>query len=424
MPNSVRVGIWAILLGLGFLLIWAAVAPLDEGVPAQGVVVVDTKSKEVQHLTGGIVKIVYVKEGDSVSAGQPLLQLDDDLAKANYESIRQRYLGLRAMQGRLFAEKNKEVEIEFHPDLIHASSDPLISRQMRIQTDLMRARQAALNADLGALEESIRGHKGVVDTYQAIAVNRQFQKGLLETELEQTKPLAADGYIPRNKVLELERNRAETQAALADALGQVAKNSQGIAELQQRKFSRVQEHRKETETGLAEVTREVESDAKKLVSVSADLSRTVIRSPAEGQVVGLAVQTQGAVVQVGQKLMTIVPHDEPLVIEARIEPHLIDRIKLNLPTDVRFSAFSHSPQLTISGVIISISSDLLADPVTHASYYLARVVITPEGKKTLGPRRMQPGMPAEVVVKTGERSLMTYMLSPLTRRLAASLTEE
>lgn len=423
-PKPVRVGMWTMILAVAIFLAWAIVAPLDEGVPAHGVVVVDTKGKDVQHLTGGIVKTIYVKEGSAVSSGQELLQLDDNLAKANHESIRQRYLGLRAMQSRLLSERSSSTTITFHNDLAQAASDPLTSHHMSIQADLLRARQAALKADLSVLEENIRSHKGVIETYQTIAASRSLQKHSLETEIEQTRPLAAEGYVPRNRLLELERAHANTQAELADALGQAEKSRRGVAELEQRKLLRIQEQRQDIEANLAEVTREVEADAQKLTSVSADLSRTTIRSPTDGQVMGLTVQTPGAIIQPGQKLMTIVPKDEPLVIEARIEPHLIDRIKPNLLTDVRFSAFSHTPQLTVSGKVASLSKDLLTDPISHTSYYLARIVVTPDGQKTLGTRRIQPGMPAEVVIKTGERSMMTYMLSPLTRRLASSLTEE
>jgi len=194
--------------------------------------------------------------------------------------------------------------------------------------------------------------------------------------------------------------------------------------LGQRKLARQQEYRKEIETQMADVTREVQSDAQKMVAVTADLARMQIRSPATGQVVGLAVQSVGAVVQPGQKLMDVVPQGERLVLETRIEPHLIDRMQPGLLTDVRFSAFAHSPQLVVEGEVMSVSQDLLIDAHTGVGYYLARVRITAEGMKTLGSRQMQPGMPAEVIVKTGERSMLTYLLSPLTKRLAASLKEE
>jgi protease secretion system membrane fusion protein len=141
-------------------------------------------------------------------------------------------------------------------------------------------------------------------------------------------------------------------------------------------------------------------------------------------VVGLTVQTVGAVIAPGQKLMDIVPEGERLMLETKVPPHLIDRLHAGLPVDVRFAAFAHSPQLVVDGELVSISGDLLTEPQTNAMYYLARVALTPEGLRRLGPRTLQPGMPVEVVLKTGERSLLAYLLHPLSKRMAAAMKEQ
>ena len=419
-----RIGLWALAIGFGGFLLWAGFAPLDEGVPTHGMVTIDTKSKAVQHLSGGIVKAVLVREGDLVKQEQTLIELDEGVAKANHEAVRQRYLGLRAMQGRLLAEQSGQAIIAFHPDLLAAKSDPLMAAQMVTQQDLLRARRAALAAELGAVDENIRGLTSTVEMSVSITQSRKTQLRLLEQELSQTRPLVADGYVPRNRLLELERTQADLQAALFDLNGQTVRARQSIAELTQRKLARQQEYRKEVETQMADVSREVQADAQKMVAVADDLSRTLIKAPADGQVVGLVVHSAGAVVQPAQKLMMVVPAGAPLMLETRVEPHLIDKVRPGLVTDVRFSSFSHSPQLVVEGRVDSVSQDLLVDQATGAGYYLARVGITENGMKSLGKRQMQPGMPAEVIIKTGERSLLTYLLNPLTKRLAASLKEE
>ena len=422
--GAARLGLWVLGVGLGGFLLWAGLAPLDEGVPTHGMVTIDTKSKAVQHLSGGIVKAVLVREGDLVKQEQTLIELDGGVAKANHEAVRQRYLGLRAMQGRLLAEQSGQATIAFHPDLLAAKSDPLMAAQMVTQQDLLRARRAALAAELGAVDENIRGLTSTVEMSVSITQSRKTQLRLLEQELSQTRPLVADGYVPRNRLLELERTQADLQAALFDLNGQTVRARQSIAELTQRKLARQQEYRKEVETQMADVSREVQADAQKMVAVADDLSRTLIKAPADGQVVGLVVHSAGAVVQPAQKLMMVVPADAPLMLETRVEPHLIDKVRPGLVTDVRFSSFSHSPQLVVEGRVDSVSQDLLVDQATGAGYYLARVGITENGMKSLGKRQMQPGMPAEVIIKTGERSLLTYLLNPLTKRLAASLKEE
>jgi len=419
-----RWGLLGLTLGFGGFLAWAAWAPLDEGVPATAQVTVDTKRKAVQHLAGGIVRQVLVREGDVVRQDQPLMLLDEAVARATHEQVRQRYLGLRAVQARLQAEQAGAPGIAFHPDLVGAASDPLIRSQMQLQSQLLATRRAALQADLDGIDESVRAQQSSLQAYESMLGHRRDQLALLEDELRHARSLVADGYMPRNRQLELERSVAEVRATIAELIGNTGRAARTIGELRQRALARRQESRKEVETQLADVSRDVLAENEKLIAVRNDLARTEIRSPAAGQVVGLAVQTVGGVVQAGQKLMDIVPEDEPLLLEARIPPHLADRIRAGTPTDIRFGAFAHTPQLVVDGEVVSVSADLLTDPQTGASWYLARVRVTAAGIQTLGARRMQPGMPAEVIVRTGERSMLAYLVHPLTKRLAAAMKEE
>lgn len=418
------IGLWSLALVFGGFLLWAAFAPLDEGVPSAGMVAIDTKRKAVQHLSGGIIEKVVVREGDRVRAGQLLIRLDTAMARANHESTRQRYLGLRAMQARLSAEHRGAHSLVFHDDLQAAATDPLIRQQMQTQEDLFQTRYQLLRSDLQSIEEGIEGQRGMHDAYVHMLRSRQAQQESLDSELNQLRGLVAEGYAPRNRQHELERQVADARGGMADLLGNTVRAQRGMAELRQRAFSRRQEQRREVQTQLAEVDRDVLAEQEKLKALADELARMDIKSPADGQVVGLAAQTVGGVVQPGQKLMDIVPGDAPLLLEAQVAPHLIDRVQDGLPVDVRFSSFAHSPQLVIEGRVQSVSSDLLTDPQTLAGHYLARIALTPAGLQRLGKRQLQPGMPVEVVFKTGERSLLTYLLHPLTKRIAASLTEE
>ena len=419
-----RIGLWALGIGFGGFLLWAALAPLDEGIPSQGHVAIDTKRKTVQHMNGGIVKEVLIREGDQVKEGQLLIKLDDAGAKANFESVRQRYLGMRAAQGRLLAEQAGQNMITFHPDLQAAGSDPLIRQQMLNQEQLFQSRKAALRADLQGIEEGIQGQQGLLQSYEGMLGNRRNQLSLVNEELGNTRGLVKEGYAPRNRQLELERQVSEFSTGIAELQGNAVRAKSAMAEQRQRSIVRQQEYRKEVESQLADVTREAISDSGKFLAVQDELTRTEIRSPASGQVVALATQTIGGVVAPGQKLMDVVPTNEPLLLETRVTPNLIDSVQAGMLVDVRFSSFAHSPQLVVQGKLLSVSGDLLTDPQNGMSYYLARVVVTPEGLKKLGKRQMQPGMPVEVVLRTGERSMLTYLLHPLTKRIAASMKEE
>jgi protease secretion system membrane fusion protein len=421
-----RTGLWVLAGGLALFIAWAALAPLDEGVPTQATVAIDTKRKAVQHLQGGIIREVMVREGDEVKEGQPLARMDDAVAKANFEATRQRYLGLRAMEARLMAEQAGRERIDFSSELRTEAADPLIARHMAMQEQLFGTRRSALRADLQAIEESIRGQEASIQAMAGMQESRQTQRRLVQEQLSNIAGLVKEGYAPRNQMLELERQVAEVSTAITDLQGNQARGRQAIAELRQRALARQQEYRKETDSQLADVAREVQSDEGRFRAYREDLERTLLRSPATGQVVGLMFQTVGGVVPPGQKLMDIVPEKDALLLEAKIPPHLIDAVQPGLPTDVRFSAFAHSPQLVVEGKVVSVSADLLSEqtPMGMSTYFLARVQITPEGMKGLGKHQIQPGMPAEVIIRTGERTVLTYLLHPLTRRVAASMKEQ
>jgi len=363
--DPIRIGTLVLIVGCVGFLVWAAFAPLDEGVPSQGVVSIATRSKVVQHLRGGTVESVHVKEGQFVDKGDVLISLESSEVNARYEDVRQRYLGLRAAESRLIAEQNGAREISFHEDLLHDPDQVLVDLQVQNQTKLFVSRQRFLS--------------------------------ILKEQLASIRGLVKDGYAPLDQQRELEKKIAEMQV--------------------------------DTASEMARVRLEVEADAEKLKALSEELSNTEIRSPVAGQVVGLEVQTVGAVITPGEKIMEIVPLDENLIVEVKIMPHLIDKVHAGLLADVRFSSFSHSPQLVVEGRIESVSNDLLTEPRMNpaqpgSSYYLARILITPDGLKKLGDRQLQPGMPVESIIKTGERSFLTYLLHPLIKRVSASMKEE
>lgn len=424
--ETTRFGVRALMLGMIGFVGWAALAPLDEGVPTQGTVSLETKRKAVQHLTGGIVRAVHVGEGAVVQAGQLLIKLDDTAVYAGYQSTRQHYLTLRATESRLMAEQLGETTIAFHPDVLAAADDPWVRQLEDNQRQLLLARRGALTAELTALRQSLAGQQGTLVGLMGVLPHRQQQLILLQEELGGLRDLVAEGYAPANQQRALERQAAELAATLSDLQGTASRTRSAVAELQARVLQREQEYRKEIGSTLADLRREVQADADKLRAAEAELARTEIRAPAGGQVVGLVMQTVGGVIQPSQKLMDIVPADEGLILEARVPPHLVDRVHAGQETDIRFANFVHAPQLVVPGQVISISGDLLSEPGPGGqplAYYLARIAVTPAGRQRLGPHVLQAGMPAEVLIRTGERSLLTYLLHPLVKRLAAAMKE-
>ncbi len=421
-----RIGIWVLGLGLGGFIAFAALVPLDEGVPTQGLVSIDTKRKVIQHLQGGIVNDVLVSEGQTVAQNQTLIKLADGMVRAQYETIRQQFFNLKIIEARLLAEQAGSSVITFDPDLTQlALQDKQLNHQFKLQKQLLQARRSSLESAIGALRESAIGQRSIVETSGQIDANRSSQLNSLEKDLVGIRNLVDEGYAPMSKRHELERGVSELQSSIAENKASQIRAKQAILEIEQRQMSLRADFMKEVEQSLTQIRPDIQSQAEKYNAALEELKRTEIKSPVAGQVVGLSVQTVGSVIQAGQRIMEIVPSEELLVLETKIAPYLIDRVKIGDEVDVRFSSFANSPQLVVTGVLKTLSTDAITDNTQDAiPYYLARVHVTEAGLKSLGSRKMQPGMPVEIVIKTGSRTLLQYLVSPLTRRIAASMKEQ
>lgn len=420
-----RLGFWVLIVGFGLFLAWAAFAPLDEGVSAPATVAIETRSKTVQHMIGGVVQKVQVREGSTVKEGDVLIVLDDGMARASHQMVQQTYLAQRAMEGRLLAEAGRAKGITFHADLLN-TKDPQAAHHMQVQQQLFASRRASQQAEIAAANQTIAGLEAQVAGLKLVIDSRKAQAELQTRQLGEVQRLAADGFAPRNQALMLEQQQAELRASLADVQINVQRSLSSIAETRLRIAQREQDFMKEVSERLADLQREVVANHERLVAITQELERMQIRAPVAGQVLGLAVNGPGAVVTPGQKLLDIVPQGESLLLDARIPTHVIDRIKVGDVTEVRFSSFANAPQLVVLGRLVSLSADAVTEhlPAGSMSYFLGRVELTAEGKKALGDRILQPGMSAEVLIKTGERSLLTYLLHPLTKRIASAMTEE
>jgi protease secretion system membrane fusion protein len=420
----IRLGFWVLIVGFGLFLLWAAFAPLDEGVAAPATVSIETRRKTIQHMVGGVVRSVEVKEGQQVKEGDVLVTLDDATVRANHEAVRQNYLSQRALESRLLAEISHAPSINFHPDL-KASQDSIAAQHMQVQQQLFNSRRAAQQAELAAARQTITGTEGQIAGMRQMLESRRAQAGIQDEQVKNVRSLANEGWAPRNQALQLEQAQAELRTAMADLETNIQRSQSSIAELKLKIAQREQEYLKEVSTQLSEVRGEVQTNQERLVAIGSDLGRMQIKAPVAGQVIGLQLAGQGGVVQPGQHLMDIVPQGASLLLDAKIPPQVIDRVKVGELAEVRFSTFADAPQLVVHGKIVSLAGDSINEQVgqTVMTYYLARVALTPEGLKALGNRTLQPGMTAEVLVKTGERSLLTYLLHPLMKRISTAMTE-
>lgn len=420
--DAIAFGYRVIFFGLGVTALWAVFAPLDEGIPAPGVVVVESHRKVISHLTGGTVSAVKIRENQAVKEGDILLELDSVRAQSARDTVLHEYIAAVAKLSRLTAEQTSASRISF-PDEITAYAAQL-GRQdlLRAQEALFRARQDAFKGELAILQESLTASRIQATGARNQLYARRQQAESLRKEIESTRPLVEEGYTPRNRLLEQERQLAELTSVTSELEARIAREGSSGAEIRLRELQRRQEHLKDVETQSTETRREVANLGERLKDAVADLERMTVRAPLSGQVVAMIAQAPGVVITPNSKLMEIVPAGDKLLIDVQVPITAASRVKSGLETDVRISTFPDSPSVVIQGRVQSVSSDR-HEPPGAAPYYLARVEVTPDGIAKLQGRQLHPGMSTEVVIKTGERSFMKYLMAPISRRLFESLKE-
>ncbi len=323
---------WQILIwGFGGALLWAFLAPIEKGVSASGYVITDSNRKAIQPPFAGVVDDIFVKEGQQVKVGEVLVKLNPISAKAQANATKETIDGLGAQ---------------------------------------------------------------VKGLSQAIAQKKQ-QSALLERQLVGLRELAAEGYMAKNKVLELERQQLQLKASILEDEGNLIRTKKQMSEQQE-----------------------------KLNPYEYDLANTELKSPVNGQVVNITIFTKGGVVSPGQKLMEVVPSNEAMIVEGQLPVHLVDKVHVDLPVEMMFTAFNTNRTPHIPGVLISVGADRILDEKTGNPYYKIQAITTPQGAKLLKDLKVRPGMPVELFVKTGEQSMMTYLMKPVFDRAHSAMRED
>jgi protease secretion system membrane fusion protein len=419
-----KLGWWIVLAGFGGFILWASFAPLDKGVPVPGTVTVASHLQAVQHQIGGIIDSILVKEGEHVAVGQVLVRMNDVQLKAQAEITRSQLYTARAVEARLLAERDGRKEITFPQDLLTSQHDPRIANNIITQNQLFTSRQLALHHEIAALEENIAGSRMQLRGLEASRASKNAQLKFLEEQLVNLRDLAQDGFVPRNRVLELERTYTQLTGEISAETGNIGRIQRQIAELEQRRIHRQQEYQKEVRQQLSDIKREIDSLSSRLSGQDFELANVEVKAPVDGFVVGMNVFTEGGVISPGFKLMDIVPSDDMLIITGQVPVHLIDRVHVDLPVDLIFSALNQKKTPNIPGTVTQVSADRLMDERSGLPFYNIKAKVTPEGMKKLTDQQIRAGMPVEIFIKTGERSLMSYLFKPILDRVHSALSEE
>ena len=420
----ILVAFFVLIFGFGTFLVWAFFAPLDEGVVAQGVVTVVSNKKTVQHQYGGTIQEILVKEGDRVKKEQVLIRLNDAQPKASLTSVRSEYFLALAMEERLLTERKREAVIGFPKEITSMRHLPEIANLIKTQQELFNARRGSFENEINILRENIVGQEEYIKGLEELQSSRSKQMELLTGEMNSLREMAEQGYYPRTKIIEMERMWAELSGRRSEDLGNIARTRKAVSEYKIRIVRLEQEFLKEVEAHLGEVQKKLAALKDQYDATLDVLKKTEIKAPEDGFIVGLIVHTIGGVVMPGQLIMEIVPVNEELIVEAKVMTTDIDRLHLKLKADLRFIAFDAKKTPVVEGEVILISADRFIDEATKMPYYLCRIRLTEDGIQQLGNRHLQPGMPVQVIIKMGQRTLMEYLIKPLFDRLAISFKEK
>lgn len=418
-----RMGWLLVLLGFGGFVLWALFAPLDKGVPLSGTVAAQSNRQAVQHLSGGTIQQLLVREGDEVKAGQVVARMNAVTAQSAVEMTDAQYLSAVANIARLTAERDGLKKISFPQELEQRRNDPRIGDLMSLQNGLMMSRQNAVQSQLASLDENIAGLKMQVQGLQEARESKKEQVALLKEQLGGMRELAKDGYVARNRLLELERTFAQLNGQISEDIGNIGRAQRQVLELSLRKTQVTQDYQKEVQTHMSEMLREADAQKARLTAQKFELSNVEVRAPVAGTVVGMAVFTNGGVIPSGFKLMDIVPSGVPLVVEGQLPVNLVDKVHPGLKVELIFSAFNTHKTPHIEGEVVVVGADRQVEERTGMPYYVVKVKVTPDGQKMMAQYKMdtRAGMPVELFVKTGERTMMNYIFRPIIDRMPAAL---
>jgi len=419
--GPVLAGFAVIALFLGGMTAWSLLAPIESAVVAPGVVGVDSNVKTVQHLEGGIVEEIAVRDGDRVRAGDLLIRLRSTLPSTLLNEVRAQYLEARAADARLVAERDGLRAIDSPPELTARADNPAVRDALAGQRSIFESRRRVMAEREGILDRTIAGLREEIAGLEGQIAAADRQRALIEEELAGAQALLDRGLLDRPRVLELQRGMAEIDGDVSEHRGDIASARQAIEEAR----LRLAELRATATTEVVAELREVRARAyelsQELAAAEDVLARTEIRSPIDGTIVGLKVHTVGGVIAEGEPLLDIVPSDDELVVRASIDPLDIDEVHVDLPATVRLLALNRRTETVLEGQVKTVSADRLTDPVTGYSYYLARIELRADTSERAS---LQPGMAADISIRTGARTPWEYLVAPIARNLNRSLREE
>ncbi|KAB1075102.1 HlyD family type I secretion periplasmic adaptor subunit [Methylobacterium planeticum] len=407
----------------GVMGAWAAVARLDRAVVSPGTITVENSRKVVQHYEGGMVREILVKEGQTVEQGAVLMRLDPVQSRASVDLFRGQLDATLVLEARLSAERDGASAPELPQEIVARRTEPLLARVISDQTNQFKERQASLKGQIELLEARITQLKTEIRGLAVEKTSVEEQVGFINQELTGLRALREKNLIPLSRLLVMERERTRLEGVIGRSIADTAKAENGIGEAGLQ-ITQIKQKFQEDVAGQLLEARQKASELREKFSVAQDvLKRLEVKSPRSGVVQGLKVYTVGQVVRSGEPLMEIVPNDDKLVVHVQFSPNDLETVHAGMPAEIKFPTF-HSRRIpAILGNLESVSRDRLIDETTRQPYFLGIVEISKLEIPDLMKDRLVAGMPAEVVITTGERTALSYMVSPFFEAMGRSFNE-
>jgi HlyD family secretion protein len=418
------VGLVVVVLLAGGLGGWASTAAISGALIAPGSIVVESNVKKVQHPTGGVVGEVRVHDGDLVKSGDILVRLDDTVTKASLAIVTKSLNALWARAARLEAEQRGRDKVVFPPELLQQKDDPDAQEVMASEAKLFEVRTNGRTGQKAQLRERVTQLREEISGLEAQEKSKDLEIALVEKELVGVKSLYDQHLVQLTRLTTLQRDsarlageRAQYVSAIAQAKGKITETELQVIQVDKDMVSEVSKDLRETNDKIGEFV-------ERKVTAEDQLRRTDIRAPQDGMVLQSTVHTVGGVVTAGDALMLIVPQGDDLQVEAKVNPQDIDKLQIGQKTLLRMSAFNQRTTPELNGVVTRLSPDVSTDQRTGQTYYTIRVSMPPEEVARLGDVKLIPGMPVEAFVQTGDRTMLSYLVKPLSDQLMRAFREK
>jgi HlyD family type I secretion membrane fusion protein len=425
-PRSWRVvtvmGFVIIFIFFGILGIWAAFAQLGSGAVASGQLQVDSNQKTVQHLEGGIIRRIHVRNGDVVPAGEVLVELDDTRVRVEFDLLEQQHLANLGLRARLEAERDRKRSVVFSKTLTARRSDPYVDEIIKGQQRLFANRTKALRSQISLLNQRVGQTREEISALSAQQQADERQLELIDEEIADLRKLYEAGLARKTRLLSLERTEAQLQGSIGNREALIARAEQTISETEFQKINLIEQSASEVEAELREVQNTLEDLEDRLTGARDLLDRSQIRAPYAGRVYGLRFHTEGGVVGPAEPMMGIVPENDELIVQVKIDPVDRDNVEVGADASVRLTSFSQRTTKPIEGKLVDISADVVQGD-GQPPYYEARIELDRDSLAKQPELHLIQGMPASAVIKTGDQTLLEYLLAPISRSLEQALKE-